>query len=78
VIRLVGHTPMLDFLTDHGLNPVAPESPRLVNAVHEDYEEDLLSEDPFRARFVFTADDERLVLTVDDDLAVVEAVRESV
>lgn len=75
-IRLVGHTAVLDFLTDHGLNPVAPESPRLVNAVHEDYEEDLLSTDPFRARFAFRADDERLVLTVDDDLTVAAAERE--
>jgi len=75
IIALVATTPMLDFLTDHGLNPVVPDSTRRVQAVHADYEEELLSRDPFRARFTFDVDGDTLTLTVDDDLEVVEAVR---
>lgn len=75
VVRLVAHTELLSFLTDHGYNPVAPASPRRLNEIHEDYEETVLSRDPFRARFTFTVADEALTLTVSDGLTVVEATR---
>jgi len=78
VVRLVAHTALLSFLTDHGYNPIAPGRPQEVNVIHADYEEELLSEDPFRARFAFSDGDERLAMTVDDDLDVVETTRESV
>jgi len=74
-IALTASTAMLDFLTDHGLNPVAPESTRRVQQVHADYEEEVLSTDPFRARFTFEVDGDALTLTVDDDLDVVAADR---
>jgi len=74
-ITLVSNTHLLDLLTDHGLNPVAPDSTRQVNEVHGDHEESLVSRDPFRARFTFDVDGDRLALTVDDDLDVVEATR---
>jgi DNA-binding transcriptional ArsR family regulator len=74
-INLVSNTHLIDLLTDHGLNPVVPDSIRRVNEVHGDYEEDLLSTEPFRARFTFDVDGDTLALTVDDDLEVVEATR---
>ena len=74
-IDLVSNTDLLDLLTDHGLNPVVPDSIRRVNEVHGDYEETLISRDPFRARFTFDVDGDTLALTVDDDLEVVEATR---
>ena len=39
------------------------------------YDEEVRSVDPFEARFTFTAGDEALTLTVDDDLSVVDAIR---
>ena len=74
-INLVSDTHVLDLLTDHGLNPVVPDSIRRVNETHGDYDEELLSRDPFRGRFTFDVDGDTLALTVDDDLEVVEATR---
>ncbi len=74
-LRLVATTEMLSFLVDHGINPVSPASISRINGVHGDYEERLLSRDPFRARFVFDLDGDRLALTVDDDFAVLDATR---
>ena len=74
-LRLVSNTALLDLLTDHGVNPVAPDSIRRANGVHGEYDEKLLSTDPFRARFTFELDGDRLALTVDDDLEVVESTR---
>lgn len=40
------------------------------------YDEEVLSIDPFKARFSFTADGDTLTLTVDDDLNVVDVTKE--
>jgi DNA-binding HxlR family transcriptional regulator len=74
-VGLVARTPLLDALTDAGHNPVAPDSIDAVDGVHDDYGEEVLSTDPFRARLTFDVDGDRLALTVDDDLAVVETTR---
>jgi hypothetical protein len=77
VLKLVSHTELLGFLTDHDLNPVAPsrENIAAVDAVHMDYEEEVCSRAPFEARFTFSADGDTLSLTVDDDLQVVDVER---
>ncbi len=63
-----GTIEMLAFLTTHGYNPIAdPYGP-----VMKDAEEEILSTDPFKARFTFTIDDDTLTLTVNDDLSVVD------
>jgi len=67
---------VFDFLTDHGLNPVRPEDIHRVNQAHEDYEEAILSTDPLRVRFTINVDGDRLAVTVDEDLQVVETTRE--
>ena len=75
VIALVANTDLLTFVTEHGLNPVAPESIRVLNGVHGDYDEEILQRDPLRARFTFHIDDDSLALTVDENLAVVDVER---
>lgn len=74
-VALTAETELLDFLTDHGLNPVAPAPASRVNEVHSDYEEEVLSRDPFRARFTFEVEGDELSVTVDDELQVVETAR---
>lgn len=70
-LALLGSTEMLDFLTTHGINPVAPTSERF-NAVFMDYEETVHSLDPPEASFTFTADGDTLTLTIDDAGEIVE------
>ncbi|MFB6149775.1 MAG: winged helix-turn-helix domain-containing protein [Halobacteriales archaeon] len=78
VMGLVANTDLLAFLADHDLNPVspAPDSIVTVDQVHMDYGEEILSMDPFRARFRFSVEDDSLTLTVGEDLSVIEAARE--
>lgn len=69
--KLLVDTDLLAFLTTHGINPVNPSSQSAIGAM-VDYREELLSADPFEARFTFAVDGDELTLTVDDDLTVVE------
>ncbi|WP_137285454.1 winged helix-turn-helix domain-containing protein [Halorussus salinisoli] len=61
------------FLVAQDINPVSPtpEDQR----VWTDYDEDVLSVEPFEARFTFTIDDDALTLTVDDNLDVVDVTK---
>lgn len=68
---LLADTEVMAFMIDHGVDPLVPRSFH-----HAALEETVLSTEPFAARFTFTADDETLTLTVDDDLSVVEATRD--
>ncbi len=74
-IGLLAETELVQFLVEHGHNPIAPESIRSVNSILNDYDEEILQHDPLRARFRFHADEETLALTVDADLDVVERTR---
>jgi len=65
VIALVTQTDLLSFVTGHGLNPVSPESIRVIDEVHGDYEEEIASVDPFEARFTFRIGEDALALTVE-------------
>jgi len=77
VVGLVAETELLALLTGEGLNPVNPASVHRMEAVHGDYEETVLSREPLRARYTFAVGDERVSLTVDGDLSVVERRREA-
>lgn len=72
---LYANTELLAFLTTHGLNPIAPDSIHALNRTLQNYEEEILSADPLRARLTFSADGETLSLTVDEELTVVESSR---
>lgn len=72
-VCLAADTDLLAFLTDHGLDPVAPARISRVWRVCCDYEEIVRSTDPFEVQFTFTIDDDTLTLTVGDDLSVIDA-----
>ena len=58
------------FVADHDIDPIT-------DGVEWgwDYEEEVLSSDPFKARFIYTVDGETLTLTVDDNLEITDASR---
>lgn len=70
---LVADTDFLNFVTGHGIDPIS-RSADFYRATGN-YEEELLSTDPFEARFTWSIDDDTLTLTVDDDLTVVDVTR---
>lgn len=74
---LLADTDLLYFITGHGINPIAPDSPMALMAVLDGYEEEVVSTDPFMGRFTFRIDDDAITLTVDEELCVVDVTRES-
>lgn len=73
--RLIATTELVVFLTTHGFNPIAPSPFSTFYQVLLNYDEEVLSTDPFEARFTFTADGDTLTLTVDDDFSVVDVTK---
>jgi DNA-binding transcriptional ArsR family regulator len=71
---LLDSTALQSFLTDHGMNLVAPDYDRYASVVM-DYEETIHGTDPFEAEFTFTADGDVITLHVDDALDVVNVTR---
>ena len=71
-IALVTDDALVEFLVDHGYNPVAADSTSPVNRVHQNYEEDVRSTDPLRVEFTFHVDGDSLSLTADENLDVIE------
>lgn len=71
-LGLLANTNLLAFLTAHGLNPISPESITEIDRAQENYDEEIVAVDPFKARLTFTVNHETLSLTVDDDLKVVD------
>lgn len=68
------HPETMAFMINHGIDPVAPEGYLPFAAVKEE----VRSRQPFEARYTFAADDEILTLTVEDDLAVVDVMKNQV
>ena len=71
-LALLTDDAFVEFLVDHGYNPIAVDSTSAVNRVHQNYEEDVLSTDPLRVEFTFRLDGDALSLTVDENLNVIE------
>lgn len=69
---LLSNTELLAFFTTHGINPLAPDSLDGAMDALANYEEEVVSTDPFEARFTFTAGGDAITLTVDDDLSVAD------
>jgi len=67
-MHLAASTELLAFLTARGVDPLADPW----NWGWE-YEEEVVSTDPFEGRFTFTVDGDSITLTVDDDLDVIGA-----
>lgn len=74
-LGLLANTELLAFFTEHGLNPVTPDSIRRADAAKMEYDETIHSTDPFEATFTFTVGEDCLALRVDQDLSVIEATR---
>lgn len=74
LLALLSDTAVLGFLTENGVNPVAPTSERF-SATVVDYEEEIRAADPLDATFTLQVDGDRLRLAVNDDLEVVETER---
>lgn len=74
-LTLVTDAELLAFLLSHGVNPLAPSSQAADFETLMDFEEELVSVDPFEARFTFTRDSDTLTLTVNGDLNVVDTTR---
>lgn len=68
VLKLFAEPAFLGFLTSHGLDPVVDNW-----EFGWGYEEDIRSTDPFEAAFTFSLAGDRLILTVDDEMQVVDA-----
>lgn len=66
-------TEFLHFVTEHGINPITPESPMEFLGILDDYREEVLYIEPFRGRFTFTIDEDPITLTVDDWVNVIDA-----
>lgn len=75
VSLLAADTDLLEFLTTHGLNPVSPTKISKTYRALSDYDENILSTDPFEAQFTFTIAGDTLSLTVGDDLSVVDVTK---
>ena len=71
-ILFIADTEFLAFLTSHGCNPFRPDTIANAHRVYSDYEEEIVSMDPFEGRFTFTAGGDTLKVTVDENLEVVE------
>lgn len=72
---LLSNTALLSFLTDHGVNPVAPDAIDRAMRTIAHYDEAVHSTDPFEGEFTFAVAGTAITLTVDDDLEVVDVVR---
>jgi hypothetical protein len=72
---LLDTTELLAFLTEHGINPVSQDTLGTALETLGNYDEEVVSADPFEARLTFTADGESITLTLDDDLSVSNVTR---
>lgn len=67
----LGNLDLMAFMTAHGIDPFASDAFHLRSCT-----EDLLSTDPLRARYTFTAGGDSLTLTVDESLDVVTVTKD--
>jgi hypothetical protein len=77
VHTLYGTRELLAFLTTNGASPLSPDVGVHPFEVVSGYDEEVLSTDPFGARFTFAVDGATLTLTVDDAFDVVDSTHRS-
>ncbi|WP_276253064.1 winged helix-turn-helix domain-containing protein [Halomontanus rarus] len=75
IVCLLAETELLSFVTDHGGNPLMPETYDIGPGALANYEENVLSLDPFIAEITFTIEDEALTVTIDENVSVVDVER---
>jgi hypothetical protein len=67
---LLANTEFLAFLTNHGINPLAPSTEPWVTLETDD--EEIISMEPLEVRVTYAIGDDTITLTVDDDPSVIE------
>ena len=75
IISLLAETELLSFVTDHGANPLLPETHDIAPGALADYDEEVRSLDPLEVALSFTIRNETLTLVVDENGTVVAATR---
>ncbi|WP_436923140.1 winged helix-turn-helix domain-containing protein [Halosimplex amylolyticum] len=77
VVGLADSAALVAFMLDHGLNPFAPtvETLPAISRAYNNFDEEVVSTEPFEARFTFAVGNDELTLTVDDSLRVADADR---
>ncbi|MFB6193550.1 MAG: winged helix-turn-helix domain-containing protein [Halobaculum sp.] len=75
IVALAATTELFALLAGNGYNPVDPDSLTRVEAVHGGYEETIHSRDPLRADYTFAVEGDRLTLSVDESLRVIDSHR---
>jgi hypothetical protein len=76
VIGLLAKTELLSFVTEHGGNPLMPETYDVEPGALANYEEDVRSFEPLRVAVTFTIRGDSLTLTIDEDVSVVDVARD--
>lgn len=75
VYVLYGEPELMTFITSNGASLLSPDSEVHLFRVAGSYDEEILSVDPFEAKFTFSIDGEALTVTVDDDFAIINSAR---
>lgn len=70
-VGLHGYTPVMDFITTHGFNPVTPTAEQW-EVLTDAWEEHVIATDPLHVQVTYRLDGRVLNLTVDEDLNVLE------
>jgi len=76
IICLLAETELLSFVTDHGANPLLPDTHDVAQGALADYDEEVRSVEPVEVALSFRIRDEMLTLVVDESGSVVDATRE--
>jgi len=76
IICLLAETELLSFLTDHGVNPLVPETRERAPGMLANYGEEIRSLDPLQVELTFTIDNDALTLTIDEDVSVADVTRD--
>jgi DNA-binding transcriptional ArsR family regulator len=76
ILCLLAETDLWSFLTDYGMNPLVPETRERAPGMLANYEEEVRSHDPLRVDLTFTIDNDALTLTIDDDVSVIDVMRD--
>jgi len=76
IVSLLAETELWSFLTDHGMNPIVPETRERAPGMLANYGEEVRSLDPLRVDLTFTIDNDALTLTIDEDTSVVDVTRD--
>lgn len=74
-VCVITNTDFLAYLTTHDLNPIMPNSIADVQRVFSDFDEEVISIEPFEVKVTFAIDGGSIALTLDEELDIVEVTK---